>query len=137
MIGLSLSLWIAMGSLLTPKPPVYSQFTSVKECFSNYNITLSVPIASVAKPPPSIYTISYLWIPVISFVATFMLGVLFTVVQGLKHSAAIDPRLVSPALRGFYKNWLKRREAERSLNSKVDTMISSIYKVRLLGILGT
>ncbi|XP_022708703.1 sodium-coupled monocarboxylate transporter 2-like isoform X2 [Varroa jacobsoni] len=132
LVGVGIGLWVSVGSLLIPRPPVYSQFTSVKDCFSNYNITISVPITTVPKPPPSIYTISYMWIPVISFVVTFFLGVLFTAVQGLKHSAAVDPRLVSPALRGFYKNWLKRLKAERSLNSKVDTMISSIYRVHLI-----
>lgn len=65
-----------------------------------------------------LYHISYLWVPVISFFVTVIVGIAITILSGLRNGADVDPNLVTPGLRTFYERTKKKASFDDTKLSK-------------------
>ncbi|XP_064468937.1 sodium-coupled monocarboxylate transporter 2-like [Ornithodoros turicata] len=110
--GLTTSLWVAAGTLIYPTMPPVPR-TTVVGCTYNFTVTEAVPKRYASGGIIELYHISYLWVPVISFVVTSFSAIAVTVMTGLR-SANPEPELVTPCMRGLYKRSSKKATSTES-----------------------
>ncbi|XP_077564131.1 sodium-coupled monocarboxylate transporter 2-like [Haemaphysalis longicornis] len=108
--GLGLALWVSIGRIVHPRPPVDAR-TSVEMCTFNYTTKVSPPRTYDSGGIMDLYHISYLWIPVISFIVTFVIAIVTTIIIGLRNADDVDPSLISPILRNLYERTRANKKA--------------------------
>ncbi|XP_065280064.1 sodium-coupled monocarboxylate transporter 1-like [Dermacentor albipictus] len=99
--GMGLSFWVAIGSMMYPKKPV-AALTTLEECTFNYTLRVPPHRTYHSGGIYELYHVSYMWIPVISFLTTFLVAVVVTLLCGLKNSNDVDPSLIAPFVRKLY-----------------------------------
>lgn len=99
--GLGLAFWVAVGGIAYPGSPMGAR-TSLEMCTFNYTARVPQPRTYYSGGIMELYHISYLWIPVISFFATFLLAIIITIVLGIQNADAVEPSLIAPVLRNCY-----------------------------------
>ncbi|KAH6931596.1 hypothetical protein HPB50_025664 [Hyalomma asiaticum] len=110
--GLGLSFWVAVGSMLYPAKPVAVR-TTLEQCTFNYTTRVPIHRTSYSGGIYELYHISYMWIPVISFLTTFVVAILITLLCGLKDSDDVDTSLIAPFMRKLYLRTRSTRSDEQ------------------------
>ncbi|KAL1481939.1 hypothetical protein MTO96_015253 [Rhipicephalus appendiculatus] len=113
--GLGLALWVAVGRLLYPARPTGAR-TTLEQCASNYTAIVPAQRSYYSGGIYDLYNVSYMWIPVISFVVTLMVAISLTVIFCFKNNKVyVDPSMIAPCMRKIY---LKRRTSEKLGSAK-------------------
>lgn len=99
--GMALSFWVSLGSMLYPAKPVAVRST-LEQCTFNYTTRVPIHQTVYSGGIYDLYHVSYLWIPVISFLTTIIANFLITLFCGFKNSADVDPSLIAPFMRKLY-----------------------------------
>ncbi|XP_037516236.1 sodium-coupled monocarboxylate transporter 2 [Rhipicephalus sanguineus] len=114
--GMGLSFWVAIGGMLYPAKPVAVR-TTLEQCTFNYTTRVPIHRTYYTGGIYDLYHVSYLWIPVISFLTTFIVNVLITLLCGFKNSADVDPSLIAPFMRKLYSRTITTKHNEQKCGS--------------------
>lgn len=114
--GMGLSFWVAVGGMLYPAKPVTVR-TTVEQCTFNYTTRVPIHRTYYSGGIYDLYHVSYMWIPVISFLTTFIVNVLITLLCGFKNSADVDPSLIAPFMRKLYSRTRTTQHKEQKCGS--------------------
>ncbi|XP_037516389.1 sodium-coupled monocarboxylate transporter 2 isoform X3 [Rhipicephalus sanguineus] len=112
--GLGLAFWVAVGRLLYPAKPTGAR-TTLEECTLNYTAIVPAQRSYYSGGIYDLYNVSYMWIPVISFVVTLLVAIALTVIFCFKKTADVDPSLIAPCMRKIY---LKTRTSGKQESAK-------------------
>ncbi|KAH8022989.1 hypothetical protein HPB51_009593 [Rhipicephalus microplus] len=112
--GMALSFWVAIGGMVYPRKPVVAR-TTVEACAFNYTLRVPPHRTYYTGGVYDLYHISYMWIPVISFLSTIFVAVAITLIRGTKNAADVDPRLLAPGIRQYY---IRTRAKDEEQNTK-------------------
>ncbi|KAH7950801.1 hypothetical protein HPB52_001927 [Rhipicephalus sanguineus] len=99
--GMVLSFWVAIGGMVYPRKPVIAR-TTVEACTFNYTLKVAPQRTYYTGGVYDLYHVSYMWIPVISFLSTIFVAVAVTLIRGTKNAADVDPKLLAPGIREYY-----------------------------------
>ncbi|XP_064470656.1 sodium-coupled monocarboxylate transporter 2-like [Ornithodoros turicata] len=120
LLGMGVSAWISVGSIIYPKQPAVAR-TGLDGCTFNYTLRGPsqgwYPTEGILK----LYHIGYPWVPAISFFTTLAMGMLIPSLFGFKNADPVDPKLLTPVVRRFYTR--PGRSGETTLNDKAKNKI--------------
>ncbi|KAL3182019.1 hypothetical protein MRX96_035478 [Rhipicephalus microplus] len=123
--GMALSFWVAIGGMVYPRKPVVAR-TTVEACAFNYTLRVPPHRTYYTGGVYDLYHISYMWIPVISFLSTIFVAVAITLIRGTKNAADVDPRLLAPGIRQYY---IRTRAKDEEQNTKEQQVIKEQKQV--------
>ncbi|KAH6929780.1 hypothetical protein HPB50_005867 [Hyalomma asiaticum] len=116
--GMALSFWVAIGGMVYPRKPVIAR-TTVEACTFNYTLRVPPTRTYYSGGVYDLYHVSYMWIPVISFLSTTFVAVVVTLVLGTKNSPDVDPKLLAPGIREYYIRTRTKDEEQSTKEQQV------------------
>lgn len=116
--GMALSFWVAIGGMVYPRKPVIAR-TTVEACTFNYTLKVPPSRTYYSGGVYDLYHVSYMWIPVISFLSTTFVAVVVTLVLGTKNSPDVDPKLLAPGIREYYIRTRTKDEEQSTKEQQV------------------
>lgn len=109
LVGLALSWWLALGSIVYPRDGDELP-TSTAEC-PNLNQTLTTGSLDGPETPSGIlrfYHISFIWIGVIGFLTSVVVGLAVSIIFERNDKEEVDPKFICPFVRKFMSNYVQR-----------------------------